>query len=92
MDEHPLQQYDFLPTLPELCEKSLSDLKEEAGYIFTLYGFALGYLAGCHPAKAWIALGTQLIRQLSEIEKDDWQRVQTEIANRLEERAIERAE
>jgi hypothetical protein len=92
MDEHPLQEYDFLPTLPELCEKSLTDLKDEVGYIFSLYGFALGYVGGCHPAKAWLALGTQLIRQLSEVEKGDWEEIQTEIANRLEERSIERSE
>lgn len=92
VDEHPLQEYEFLPTLPELCERSLPELKEEVGYIFTLYGFALGYLAGCHPTKAWIAIGTQLLRQLSEVENDDWEELTTKIANRLEERSIERSE
>lgn len=92
MDEHPSEEYDFLPTLPELCEKPLKELKEEVGYVFTLYGIALGYLAGVHPAKAWIAIGTQLIRSISEIDKQDWDEIQMRIADRLEQRFLERSD
>ena len=92
MDVHPEEEYDFLPTLPELCEKPMAELKQEIGYIFTLYGFALGYLAGCHPARAWLVLGTQLIRNLNGIEKSDWDEIQMRIADKLEERFLERSD
>lgn len=89
-DQHPLKEYEFLPTLPELCEKDFKELRDEIGYIFTLYGFALGYLAGVHPAKAWLALGTSLIKNLASITKEDWEDLQIKIANKLEERSIKR--
>lgn len=92
MDEHPLKEYDFLPTLPELCERNFDELKEEVSYVFALYGFALGYLGGCHPAKAWLIMAGQLIRTLSEIEKEDWDDMQTSIADKLEERFLKGAE
>ena len=87
MDEHPLEEYEWLPTLPELCEKTFPEIRDEIGYIFTLYGFAIGYLAGIHPAKAWMRLGSNLIQSIADISEEDWDTLQVDIANNLEKRA-----
>jgi hypothetical protein len=86
VDENGLKQYDFFPSLIDLCEMGMKDASDQACYAFTLYGMAMGYLMGCHPVEAWMNLGHDLLGQFSSVSEKDWSLIQTRIANMLEQR------
>jgi hypothetical protein len=92
MDEEKLSEYRYesFPTLVDLCEMDSKDVIDQAGYLFTLYGMAIGYLTGRHPAKAWMELGANFIKYISDISQKQWQYIAVKIADKLEERQREK--